>query len=1091
MDPALIGTRLASSAVAPLIRRLFVIEGPGAGLPEERVRLSRLVSFRGEQRTLSDREVRKLATALVRKALDTPGEAPFPYDEGDAVADALARTLLALGDLDMDDVQAVHLGHRELARRLRGAGPAPDWLSRDATLFLDSLTEWACLHIVHFFTQRSTFAARTLVEQSRAQAELIAKVDALIARTPRADAADPGFERRYHAYLARKHGSLTIYGIDLHHSPDSWPLDVAYLSLAASARAGLPPGPDTGPHRHYTPRSVRRFVEEVLPERPASRPADLVLADHERVLLRGVAGSGKTTLIQWLAVSAATAGDRLAYLRDRIPLVLPLRTLTRHGRPLPTPDRFLSAVGCPLSPPDGWADRVLSAGRGLILVDGIDEVPEPERERARGWLRDLLAAYDGNRWLVTSRPSAVRDDWLAGESFAELTLSPMNRTEVTAFVRRWHAAAGMDAEPYEQPLLDALRGKQDLARLATNPLMCGLICALHRDRHGFLPRGRKELYAAALSMLLIRRDRERDMPLPVIGEEPQIQLLQRLAYWLIRNGRTEMDRAQAEVLIAAALPAVPEAAALGDAPAVFDHFLQRSGLLREPSPGTVDFIHRTFQDYLGARAAVDEGDFGLLAAHAPDDQWEDVLRMAVAHCRPRERAELFDALLKRADDAPGERVRTRIVLLAAACLEHATELDPAIALSVRERAARLIPPRTLDDANALATAGPIVLDLLPGPEGLDTQSALAVATTATLLASDAAIPLLSRFATLPSLRVSDQLSRSWSRFDTRRYADEVIARLPQDDLLFRAETAEQLDALARLGGRPRTLAEGGIPPAALAAYVRRTRPPGFRVYGNPIVTDLSFLAGADRLTAFTAAQTPRLADLTGLAGCPIESLQLFNPHPEADLSPIASLDRLDYLLLALTDDASWGWGDLPRRPLAMLDLTDVPAPRDGLAGIGRLGSVTDLYLGSASSPHTPEEWTALAALTGLADLRVSWSSLHSCPPGLALPGVNELTLVHHGEHLHPDLAQVPERFPALAILHLVDAVFLPEEIDLSPLAGMDLVAVHLPPRVRTRGEELLADGVVRRLYTPRRPVPGSRRPGRPSQPHPAPPSSSP
>ncbi|MEU0273202.1 hypothetical protein ABZ129_15340, partial [Streptomyces sp. NPDC006307] len=46
---------------------------------------------------------------------------------------------------------------------------------------------------------------------------------------------------------------------------------------------------------------------------------------------------------------------------------------------------------------------------------------------------------------------------------------------------------------------------------------------------------------------------------------------------------------------------------------------------------------------------------------------------------------------------------------------------------------------------------------------------------------------------------------------------------------------------------------------------------------------------------------------------------------------------------------------------------------------------------------------------------------NSCPPGLALPGVNEPTLVHHGEHLHPDLAQVPERFPALAILHLVDA----------------------------------------------------------------------
>ena len=37
-------------------------------------------------------------------------------------------------------------------------------------------------------------------------------------------------------------------------------------------------------------------------------------------------------------------------------------------------------------------------------------------------LRDLLATYDaGNRWLVTSRPSAVRDDWLSPDGFTDCT----------------------------------------------------------------------------------------------------------------------------------------------------------------------------------------------------------------------------------------------------------------------------------------------------------------------------------------------------------------------------------------------------------------------------------------------------------------------------------------------------------------------------------------------------------------------------------------------------------------------------------------------------------------------------------------------
>ncbi|MFG2681864.1 hypothetical protein [Streptomyces sp. NPDC048392] len=126
--------------------------------------------FRGEQRTLGEKEVRGLAGRLVADSLDSPGEPPFPRDEETAVADALTARLLALGDLDMDDVQAVRLGHRELAARLRqqasGAGPGT-CLSADAGYFLDSATEWACLHILEFFTRRSTFVARTSVAQAR------------------------------------------------------------------------------------------------------------------------------------------------------------------------------------------------------------------------------------------------------------------------------------------------------------------------------------------------------------------------------------------------------------------------------------------------------------------------------------------------------------------------------------------------------------------------------------------------------------------------------------------------------------------------------------------------------------------------------------------------------------------------------------------------------------------------------------------------------------------------------------------------------------------------------------------------------------
>ncbi|MGW4705474.1 NACHT domain-containing protein [Streptomyces sp. NPDC004285] len=971
MDPALIGTRLASAAIGPLLKKLLVSDGPGAGLsgPSGTVRLSALVSFRGEKRTLTERDVRKLAGTLVARALHGDGEPPFPADETEAVTDTLATTLLALGDLDMDDAQAVHLGHRALARRLRAAAPPPDGLATPSVLLLDAVTELACRHILEFFTRRSTFVPRTLVEQSRGQAELGAKLDALTARVPHPDVRDADFERRYRAHLATKHGRLTIHGIDLHHSPDRWPLDLAYLSLEATGEVpGLPDA--TG---------------NPLPREQALR-ADLALARHDRVLLRGLAGSGKTTLVQWLTVSAAAerGPEGMAYLRGRVPFVLPLRTLTRHGERLPAPDRFLSAAGCPLSPPDGWADRVLAAGRAVVLVDGIDEIPHAERGRAREWIRNLLDAYEGNRWLVTSRPTAVRDDWLAPDGFTELTLSPMSRAEVTTFVRRWHRAAGPEAEPYEQQLLDALRTTGHVAQLATNPLMCGLVCALHRDRRGFLPRGRKALYEAALSMLLARRDRERDMGAPsgvALDEAPQIQLIQRLAYWLTLNGRTQLDRAHAESLVREAVPAVQEAAPY-DPGQVFTHLLHRSGLLREPTTDTVEFVHRTFQDHLAAKALVDHWDIGVLVRHAADDQWEDVIRMAVGHARPRECAEILRELLKAADATEDRRIRLRLVLLAATALDHATEVSPEVREEVVRRTSGVIPPRTSAEARALAEAGRMIFDLLPGPDGLDVDTARLAVVAASHVQDDAAVLYLSRFVSHPVVAVRSQLVWAWHRYDTRSYAEEIVARLDPTGLYYSVQDDAQAHELVRLGLRPRLLqVHAEVSPGARDALLGHCDP--------------------RRLTLEVSESRPDLSSLTGLTG-------------------------LNRLTLTLPGSADWSSDALPGAALSQLSIA--PVPRDGLAPLSRLPHLRELHLWAAA-PLSPSHWEELTALPGVETLALTGTGLDRCPAGTVLPGVTELHLAAQADAA--GLRRLAEVFPSLRRLHLA-----PGSHDLTPLAAL-------------------------------------------------------
>ncbi|RZU30332.1 NACHT domain-containing protein [Streptomyces sp. BK022] len=1000
MEPTAIGGKVASGLLASLLKKVFPADGPGAGLAPNPVRLGARVSLGGEKRQLGERELRRLATRLVEDALATPGEPPFADDERTAVTDALTRRLLALGEIDMDAVQSARLDERELTGRLTAVAKRLDGLSGDAELFLERATGWACAQILEYFSRRSTFVARTVVEQSRAQARTAAGVEELLVRTRRPDTRDRDFETRYLAHLAKKHGRLTIYGIDLTNSPGRWPLDAAYLSLEAVRHDGEPLGPAFG----------------ATPAKPVRVPADEALAGHDRVLLRGVAGSGKTTLVQWLAVSAASgATGRMAHLAGRVPFVLPLRTLTRHGEQLPSPTRFLTAVGCPLdgAQPDGWEYRVLASGRAMVLIDGLDEVPERERERARAWLRDLADAFPGNRWLITSRPSAVDDEWLADDGFTELVLSAMSPSDVASFIHRWHGAAstGVPEEDellasYCAQLLDAVRTKPDLGRLATNPLMCGLICALHRDRRGYLPHGRKELYESALSMLLTRRDRERDMAVPELSEEPQLQLLQRLAYWLIRNGRTELDRDRAESIIAEGLPSVPAASVLGDAPAVLSHFLIRTGLLLTPSPDTLHFVHRTFQDYLGARAAVEAGDFGLLAEHACDDQWSDVIRMAVAQARPRERAELLGLLASNPDK--------RAHLLAMACLEHATELEPAVRLEIQNLARKLLPPRTVDEAEELALAGPLVLELLPGPDGLSDKEAEAVTATAALVGTDAAIPLLKRYVDHPYPWVRYHLLRAWGRFDPAGYADEVLAQLDAQKFFIRVSSPETLSALHRIALRNRLVFEG---PHRLTDIIRAL-PVGAReinVVDNPLLQDLRPLAALGSLDTVSLAACPGVEDLSALT-----ELELTALHVQGS-GGISGLDRLTTLRdLTVPTDLMAGLRDLPRgAQLTGLNLTGNALPTGGLRGLAEWPTLERLQLHCEIKLLDSEDWSELASHPSLTTLVVSAQAARQCGDAPELSNIK--TLCIDGVRGDEDLSPLARLCPNLSAVELASS----------------------------------------------------------------------
>src|SRR5262249_28225729 len=298
-------------------------------------------------------------------------------------------------------------------------------------------------------------------------------------------------------------------------------------------------------------------------------------------------------------------------------------------------------------------------------------------------------------------------DWLRDLGFSAATVESMTPGDVRTFVSRWHAAAAdaskvADALPcppaelpeHERRLLAQLDNEPHLRTLATNPLLCAMLCALNLDRHSHLPRDRIGLYNAALDMMLERRDAEREVTVDQelgLDARAKTTVLRALAWWLSNEGRAEVPADRAVQVIAAALGTIPTVSASADvergtaarqrgstivsAPtdAVLRHLLTRSGLIREPIPGRIDFVHRTFQEYLTAQEAADRGHSGFLVQRAHLDQWRETIVLAAGHGDVRFREELLDGLHGRAQREP--RHARQLRLLAVSCLEAMPAVD--------------------------------------------------------------------------------------------------------------------------------------------------------------------------------------------------------------------------------------------------------------------------------------------------------------------------------------------------------------------------------------------------------------------------------
>jgi predicted NACHT family NTPase len=147
----------------------------------------------------------------------------------------------------------------------------------------------------------------------------------------------------------------------------------------------------------------------------------------------------------------------------------------------------------------------------------MDELSADRLPEIAYWLSDLVESFPRVRYVITSRPTRDQLNLFQPIGFADATLQPMLQTEVRTFIALWHEAAAInrgdgakadDYDLYRQQLVDVTTDSRELRELATNPLLCALLCALNLRSRIQLPVDKVQFYETAIEMLLERRDAE-------------------------------------------------------------------------------------------------------------------------------------------------------------------------------------------------------------------------------------------------------------------------------------------------------------------------------------------------------------------------------------------------------------------------------------------------------------------------------------------------------------------------------------------------------------------------------------------------------